>query len=133
MILLVSVAIALLLSEAVVAASSTSTDQILTFLLLGDWGKGGTSGNYGKKDRRALAEGETLGREMESEREGERKGVREGMRESATRRLEDNKDDKDNNKDQDQEQKLHQMEVAVAMGNYSREASPKPSFLVALG
>ncbi|KAJ1430819.1 hypothetical protein B484DRAFT_48174 [Ochromonadaceae sp. CCMP2298] len=110
MILLASAAIALvLLSETVSADSSTPVDQILTFLFLGDWGKGGTSGTYGARDRRAL--GEPFEKESETHRRLPEEGGEGGHK----------------------EQKLHQMQVAVAMGNYSRKANPKPSFLVALG
>lgn len=84
-----------------------SSDGVLSFLLLGDWGKGGTSGTYGQ--RRALESVTTAAEqsqielsEMELQKEKEKKVFR-------------------------------QMQVATAMGQYAAQTSPKPSFLIALG
>jgi len=86
--------------------SAHSPDDVLTFLLLGDWGKGGTSGTYGQ--RRALDDAPvstTLASNIELQ----------GMELQKEKKV------------------LRQMQVANAMGAYAAQADPKPSFLIALG
>lgn len=79
-------------------------DDVLTFLLLGDWGKGGTNG----KSRKLLPDEESVDTNL----------VRTG----------------DYGKDMlKKNEVLRQMQVATAMGYYSTDANPKPSFLIALG
>lgn len=88
------------------ARSEHSPDDVLTFLLLGDWGKGGTSGTYGQ--RRTLGDGQAS--------QPFTSGI--GLQEMEL---------------QKEKKVLRQMQVANAMGGYAAQANPKPSFLIALG
>lgn len=102
--LMFSVAIAVWLC-AVGSLSDHSPDDVLTFLLLGDWGKGGTSGSYGQRraldDAARIAPASSIGlQDMELLKE---------------------------------KKVLRQMQVANAMGGYAAQANPRPSFLIALG
>lgn len=77
----------------------SNSDNMLRFLLLGDWGKGGKTGKYGSS-------------------------------------IDINKEsvniDKENFVTEDSKP-LYQVQVANAMGNFSSQAEPSPSFVVALG
>jgi hypothetical protein len=90
-----------LISVSVWSSLADSSEDSLTFLLLGDWGKGGTTGTFGQ--RRYLK-----GPESEVTHGNEKEILKE-------------------------KKVLRQMQVATAMGQYSAEADPKPSFVIALG
>lgn len=103
--------ILIILGCTVLARADHSPVNVLTFLLLGDWGKGGTSGSYGQ--RRALGTVPTDPEDFTNNNE---------LMGS------------DNDANTKKEKKvLRQMQVATAMGNYATKANPAPSFLIALG
>lgn len=106
---LVSFLLALFVSyyRAVADDDQYSPDKVLSFLLLGDWGKGGASGTYGQ--RRALNDAFNA--------------IELKYMELNSMELQ---------KDQ-QKKVFRQMQVATAMGQYGAQTSPKPSFIITLG
>lgn len=98
--------IALSFHSVVYGSPEHSPSDVLTFLLLGDWGKGGTTGNYGQ---RKLISGEEL---QDVDLVSASDHGKEPLK---------------------QKKVLRQMQVATAMGKYAAETDPKPSFLIALG
>jgi len=103
----VSLAVVLIVNiyRALAGDEDHPSDSVLSFLLLGDWGKGGTSGTYGQ--RRALEGAPALSEHSQMEL-----NEMELMKEKKV---------------------LRQMQVATAMGKYANQTSPKPSFVVTLG
>jgi hypothetical protein len=89
-----------ILSVHVWSLAAKSSDDSLTFLLLGDWGKGGTTGTFGQR------------RHLKGSAPIPEHGEKEILKEKKV---------------------LRQMQVATAMGQYSADADPKPSFVIALG
>jgi hypothetical protein len=85
--------------------------NVLKFLLLGDWGKGGrdgqTFGEGNKKNRRAASIDDEKSQHQIS--------------------LDSNKEVQRGN------EVFYQYALAKSMGNYSRETDPRPSFVLALG
>lgn len=97
------------LCRAVAADEGDASDSVLSFLLLGDWGKGGTSGTYGQ--RRALEDSSPSPVNEHSQMELSEMEVLKEKEKKVFR----------------------QMQVATAMGKYANQTSPKPSFVVTLG
>ena len=92
-----------------VTHAKDSEDESLSFLLLGDWGKGGTSASV-YSTQASLLVFDTANDQSTGQRSLDRIGI--------------------SGKDGEQ---LYQMDVARAMGKYSAALTPKPSFVVALG
>ena len=90
-----------------IQGSSDTQDETLSFLLLGDWGKGGRNGTTDKRRLTELLSENTLNKNELDLDILEHKGHKT--------------------------QKLYQMQVATAMGIYAASAYPQPSFLIALG
>lgn len=97
-----------------------STASSLRFLLLGDWGKGGSTGQYG-----SAVENDTLDANYDMD------FVRLDKND---KNANDKANDKNNNKDNGKKQKvLYQVPVAKAMAQFANASNPKPSFVVSLG
>eukprot|EP01031_Cornospumella_fuschlensis_P030453 gene30453-36802_t len=86
----------------------------LSFLLLGDWGKGGTTGAYGSSL---------------NDDEFQNSMAPQGVASS------NNNNNNNNNKNNNNKNNkvFYQVQVAKAMGQYAASASPAPSFVLALG
>ena len=90
---------------------ATTSDESLTFLMLGDWGKGGTSGSY-------------VGNVQQNENVLSSGGDSNNILENSLI--------PDGNK-ATQSEKYYQAQVAAAMGKRASSMNPSPSFVIALG
>lgn len=116
-----------LITYTIIISSAENTftireDKPLRFLLLGDWGKGGTTGVYGSS-----MDDDTL-----TDLPNQTLSVQEANNASflANNNQGGNKGGNGNNKNQ---KVLYQMAVAKSMGSFSTNAVPAPSFVLALG
>lgn len=89
--------------------SGTSSGNKLNFLLLGDWGKGGSTGTYGNS---FTGDDDTIVKNLTQPT------------------ADNNQGGGSNNKNQ---KVLYQMAIAKSMGTFSANADPPPSFVLALG
>lgn len=92
--------------EEVVYADAATNKSELTFFLLGDWGKGGLSGNVGGKNKK------------------------DKKNRHKARKLPNDNDNEHNQHDQ-KDESTYQVQIARAMGNLSSEDPPQ--FVIALG
>eukprot|EP01031_Cornospumella_fuschlensis_P035783 gene35783-43401_t len=90
------------------SAVDPSGKNALSFLLLGDWGKGGSTGAYSSSpnDDDLTVNGLVANKQMSMDNQN------------------------NNNKNN---KVFYQVQVAKAMGQYAASASPAPSFVLALG
>eukprot|EP01031_Cornospumella_fuschlensis_P034445 gene34445-41691_t len=108
MLLVLGVVLSVVTSQRLLQPVAAAADA-LSFLLLGDWGKGGSSGLYGS-----------------SLDDDEFKAVLNKLNESAVQSVADNKDNK-------KTKTFYQVQVAKAMSDFASVSDPSPSFVVALG
>jgi hypothetical protein len=80
----------------------------LRFLVLGDWGKGGSSGAYGSS-------------------------INDDEFQSTNNLRSLGKDNSNSNKNGGNQKTYYQVPLAQAMGQYATASNPKPSFVIALG
>ncbi|RYG95985.1 hypothetical protein EON65_55100, partial [archaeon] len=99
-------------SQAVLSTSDSTDKNALAFFLLGDWGKGGSTGAYASSPD----DDDILINHMNAT-----------TFDSSSMRQQDNQNNNKNNK------VFYQVQVAKAMGQFAASASPAPSFVLALG
>jgi hypothetical protein len=97
-------------------AGGQSSNKILHFLLLGDWGKGGNSGKYMSSYNKSLHGNVSL------DDSSDLSGAAMSSLANSTTTVQGGGN-----------QALYQPQVAKAMGTYAAKADPAPSFIMALG
>lgn len=112
MLLLIAVTFTNRKTSGTVLASETAEPNSLTFLLLGDWGKGGTTGTYSSSLSNDEANTQFIPQEDDDSRSHRRNlRVEEHVAGGS----------------------LYQVQIAAAMGTRAASMIPPPSFIVTLG